>query len=375
MRTRSDAGRWPGAAKLPGAWLALFSLTALSPLAAEPARLEMQPAEVVGTMRDDVGKPAVDISGIACAPAAADGMRRCLLVNDEDRSAQTANLDQAGRVIVGPKIPLLGRSAPAGTPGEPQPVTCRSGAAPFRDLDGEGVAFAAPYFYVVGSHACSRNGKSRDSIFLLARLRTDAKGRAVDARGRAATGDRKARDTVQLTYRLGAVLAAAPRVGEWFGRDLDLGGLNVEGVAVIGDMLYAGLRAPALGGETFIVGAKVEALFDARRSPDEPPVLLTMRLGENTGVRDLAALPDGRLLVLYGSDKDQPGVPYGLATLDPRGGAVLKLGELPELAEGGRSGKAEAVLPLGAEGNRLNVLVFYDSLPDGRPQKVSVPLP
>lgn len=355
----------------------LVGLTLSGParLTAEPLPLRMTPADIVGDMRDDEGKPAVDISGIACAPAAADGTRRCLLVNDEDRSAQTANLDAAGRLVVGPKIPLLGRSAPTGTPGQAQPVTCRSGAAPFRDLDGEGVAFAPPYFYVIGSHACSRNGKARDSIFLLARLRTDAKGQALDARGRPATGARKARDTVQLTYRLGAVLASAPRVGEWFGRDLDLGGLNVEGVAVVDDMLYAGLRAPAIDGETFIVGTKVEALFDVRARPDQPPVVLTMRLGQNTGVRDLSSLPDGRLLVLYGSDQDQPDVPYGIATIDPKSGAMLKLGELPPLAEGGRTGKAEAILPLGVEGNQLKVMIFYDSLPNGRPQRLSVPLP
>lgn len=375
MRSRFDAGHLQALALWPGTLLAGLLYFAGSPLAAAQLRLAMTPAEVVGDMLDDEGKVAVDISGVACAPAAADGMRRCVLVNDEDRSAQTASLDRSGKLIVGPKIPLVGRSAPAGTPGAPVVRHCRDGAAPFRDLDGEGVAYATPFFYVIGSHACSRNGKGRDSIFLLTRFRTDAKGRALDSRGRVATGERKARDTVELTYRLGAVLKATPRVGDYFGRDLDKDGLNVEGVAVIGDTLYAGLRAPSLNGETFIVATSVESLFAARDKQVAPPVLLSMPLGRNIGVRDLSALPDGRLLVLYGSDQDQPDIPYGLATLDPANGGMLRLGELPEIAEGGRNGKAEAVLPLGIEENKLNVLVFYDSLPNGRPQRLSVPLP
>ncbi|MDB5593976.1 MAG: hypothetical protein JWM36_937 [Hyphomicrobiales bacterium] len=337
-------------------------------------KLEPRPFGLEGTFRDDDGKIAQDLSGIACAEASVDGSRQCLLANDEDRAALSAVL-AGGTLKVGPKIPLFRNKAPAGTHGKPQPVSCRDGAAKFRDLDGEGVAYAAPFFYVMGSHGCARNGKFRASTFLLARVRMDAQGRALDRSGRPTSSRRDARRSVELTFRLGESLAAAPRVGAYFGKDLDQNGVNVEGVAVMGDTLYAGLRAPSLDGETFIVATPLAPLFTEAQSPAPQPVLLTMPLGMDTGVRDLSALPDGRLLVLYGSAQDQPEVASGVAILDPATGGFLKLGELAGVAIDGRVGKAEAILPLARVGNHLDVLVLYDSLPNGAPQRFSLPLP
>ncbi|MDB5651258.1 MAG: hypothetical protein JWL62_2778 [Hyphomicrobiales bacterium] len=354
----------------------LVAFLAASPVAAQKSvpRVEPQPFASEGTFRDDDGKVAHDLSGIACTPESAGGSRTCLLINDEDRAAQSAML--AGGVLkAGPRIPLFRNKAPARTHGKPQPTFCREGAAKFRDLDGEGVAYAAPYFYVTGSHGCARNGKSRTSTFLLARLRLDEQGRAIDAGDRAASGKRATRQAIDLTFRLGAVLAAAPRIGDFFGKDLDQNGVNVEGVAVMGNVLYAGIRAPSLDGETFIVATPVDALFADADVPPPKPVLLTMPLGRDTGVRDLSALPDGRLLVLYGSAQDQPEVPYGVATFDPATGAFLKLGELSGVSADGRDGKAEAILPLGRTSNRLDVMVLYDSLANGAPRRFSLPIP
>src|SRR3954464_2721240 len=88
-----------------------------------------------------------------------------------------------------------------------------------------------------------------------------------------------------------------------FGRDLEPNGLNLEGLAVVGGMLYAGLRAPSLDGSAFIVSTDVEPLF----TPDTPlvPRVIPLALGRDTGIRDLALLPDGRLLVLAGPAQDQ----------------------------------------------------------------------
>lgn len=339
-----------------------------------PKQLEPRPFGVEGTFRDVAGKIAQDLSGIACAEASADGSRQCLFANDEDRTAQGGVL-AGGMLKVGPKIPLFRNKAPAGTYGKPLPVSCRDGAAKFRDLDGEGVAYAAPFFYVTGSHGCARNGKFRASTFLLARVRMDAQGRALDRGGRPASSRRDARRSVDLTFRLGESLAAAPRVGAFFGKDLDQNGVNVEGVAVMEDTLYAGLRAPSLNGETFIVATPLAALFTDAQTPAPQPVLLTMPLGKDTGVRDLSALPDGRLLVLYGSSQDQPEVASGVAVLNPVTGAFLKLGELAPVSMEGKMGKAEAILPLARVGSSLDVLVLYDSLPNGAPQRFSLPLP
>jgi len=87
-------------------------------------------------------------------------------------------------------------------------------------------------------------------------------------------------------------------VGAQFGRDLEPNGLNLEGLAVVGGVLYAGLRAPSLDGSAYIVSTDVEPLFTPG-TPLEPRVI-PLALGRDTGIRDLAPLPDGRILVLAG---------------------------------------------------------------------------
>jgi hypothetical protein len=54
---------------------------------------------------------------------------------------------------------------------------CSAGNGKFKDLDGEAVAYANSYFYVAGSHGCSRNSfKFHPSAFLLVRLPVDETG-------------------------------------------------------------------------------------------------------------------------------------------------------------------------------------------------------
>src|SRR5262249_29164669 len=129
----------------------------------------------------------------------------------------------------------------------PSGLGCTGGQASFKDLDGEAVSYAAPYFYIVGSHGCSRKkAKFRISTFLLTRLKVDAAGAVVGPVG--------------ASFRLSDALSQGA-FGAYFGKDLDTGGLNVEGLAVIQDKLYAGLRAPSLAGTAGIVVVSVAALF------------------------------------------------------------------------------------------------------------------
>lgn len=344
---------WPAAAEAPA------SLTPTRTYTVE-GRFETQ----------DGNPPAVDLSGIACTPAApGTPRRRCLAINDQDRFAQRAEIEE-GRIIAGALVNLIGDGPSPDTIGEP-PTTlaCSEGEARFKDLDGEAVAYAAPYFYVVGSHGCTRHGrKARLSAFILARLPAEEGG------------------PVQTTYRLSEVLRAAESVGGFFGQDLtrpgssgkdpaEAGGLNVEGLAVLGDTLYVGLRAPSQGGQAYIVAVAVEPLFSRADQPLPRPEVIPLGLGQGAGIRDLAPLPDGRLLVLSGPTQEQAGVPARLFAAEPRpGGALTPLGAFDEVAEAGRRGKAEALLPLGVEGDRLALLVLFDGLPNGAPRAYSVPL-
>jgi hypothetical protein len=171
------------------------------------------------------GKAAVDLSGIACVPG--NGVRRCLVINDESTSAQWATIDSTS-FIAGDELPLIGESIDRTILGTKPDVDCPNGEGEFGELDGEAVAFASPYFYVVGSHGCSRQkGKFRASSFILARIGTRQEG------------------AVETTFRLTDVLRHADQVSAFFAKDLNTeNGVNIEGLAVQGSRLIVGLRVP-----------------------------------------------------------------------------------------------------------------------------------
>jgi hypothetical protein len=356
-----------------GAALVLAGLAIGPAFAADREPVLRQVGPVYTLAKDLVGgppqpgeraEPANDISGIACVPAGS-GLRHCLLVNDENAGAQFVSIEGT-TITPGPEIRLVGASPSAETLGAaPTEHRCSEGKGRFFELDGEGVAYAAPYFYVIGSHGCSRRGsKFKPSAFVLARIRFDGSSPP--------TG----REPVETTYRFSDALRGAGTVGAFFAVDLQSRpkgarsrGLNVEGVAVIDGTLYAGLRAPTLDGEAFLVTATVDALFaPGHEALRAAPKVIPIATGKRTGIRDLTPMPDGRLLILTGPAQEQE-VGYGLMTFDPRSGAATPVGRLPELREAEDEGKAEAIALL--EPGRL--LTFFDSLPNGAPRVYALP--
>jgi hypothetical protein len=322
------------------------------------------------------GKPAKDLSGVACMPPMPDGRRVCLFVNDESRHAQFAVLKD-GTITPGETIDLVGDKPGDGVLGSPPEANCPAGEGEFGEFDGEGVAYAEPYFYVVGSHGCGRRtGKFVLSSFLLARIRVDAEGRPADNKGKALPQKRWS-EAVELTYRLSDSLRSAKVVGKFFGISLDEeNGLNVEGVAIDGTRLLAGLRAPSVGGRAFLVAADLQSLFAPGHEPSAHALdVIPLALGDSIGIRDLASLPDGRLLVLAGPAQDQE-LPYRILIAEPHeGGAMEEIDELePVTDQKGRPAKAEALAVLGNEDKELRVLVLFDGLQNGGPVERRLPL-
>jgi len=337
------------------------SLLAVSLLGASLAQAAtLTPEQRFRTLGDFAGrkpdKPARDVSGLACMPAA-NGVQRCLLINDEGSFAQFARIAE-NRITPDATVAVIGAEASAGTLGQPPQGICKAPGR-FAELDGEAVAYADGAFYVSGSHGCSRKrGEFRLSAFHLARIKVDAEG--------AAAGQ------VELTYRLSDMLRSAGPAGAFFGRGLmDDNGMNVEGIAVIGDTLWAGLRAPSLGNRGFLVGASLKALFAPGHAPaTEAPRLFELPAGSNRGIRDLAPLSDGRLLALLGPAQEQA-LPYSLLLIDPaKPDAATPLGDLP--ARGGD--KAESLTVLPQEGKGLAVLIGYDGPRNGHFESYRLPL-
>jgi hypothetical protein len=343
------------------------------------------------------GKPAKDLSGIACASPDASGSRPCLVINDESSFAQLVTLHDRG-MVAGGIVPLIGETPPPPPPvsGKPPIVACPKGPAEklFEEFDGEGVAYrrssgsAESTFYVAGSHGCSRTkAKFRLSSFLLARVGVDDHGRA---------------GTAELTYRLSDALRSTPPVGQFFGKSLEAEaqGLNIEGAAVADETLLFGLRSPSLNGEAFIVASRISDLFAPGQA--ETPIAartpLRLALGRNVGIRDLASLPDGRLLVLSGPAQGQCDVPFALwfvdaPLADPPSGP-FKLGLLEDVFEddqvknewrrcvAGRDrnaedtrAKAEGITVLSSNRSQLRLLVLFDGLLNGGGREYAVNLP
>lgn len=309
------------------------------------------------------------MSGLACRAAAPDASAiDCLVVSDEGSFAQRVRVHR-DRIEAGPIVTLIGTAPPAGAFGTPPDVSrlaCPRGDGSFAEFDGEGVAVepGSGVFYVVGSHGCGRNsGRFRASSFLIARLRPTPSGELGPA---------------ELSWRLSDVLRAAPTVGAFFGHSLDAAtnGLSIEGVAALGGRLVFGLRAPVRDGHAFLVAVDAAALF----SPAQPiaAVITAVPLGPNAGIRDLAGLPDGRLLVLSGPAQEQADVPYAIdiVTLRPDGTAsTSRLARLRDRVDGGERAKAEAITPIGREGGTLRVLVLFDGPTNGAPSVYQVALP
>ncbi|WP_102961003.1 DUF6910 family protein [Mangrovicella endophytica] len=307
------------------------------------------------------GDTAEDLSGIGCVKIASSGDLRCLIVNDENRTGQLATLSD-GQMVVGPEIELIGKKEAKGAVGSPpQSFSCAGGKKKFKDLDGEAVAAAgAGVFYVAGSHGCSRNDDEyRDSSFLLVRVTLDGEGRAVE---------------ILPSYRLFEALSAST-LKDYLTRSLKReDGLNIEGLAVVGDDLLVGLRAPSVDGNAVVLSVPADMLFTAAAETVKPSREWRLPLGPNTGIRDMATLSDGSLLILAGPTLEQDDIPYAVFRVALPDGSTDKLAVLDDVASGSGRAKAEAVTVLEQSEDQLEILVLFDGLADGGPRKYRIPL-
>lgn len=338
-----------------------------------PTRFWTTPTPFVGENPEG----STDLSGIACLPAG-NGARTCIVIDDQLASAQIARLED-GKMVAGPVLGLLGGNADPQTLGRAPTGTCRK-RDDFKDLDGEAVAYRADggrhVIYIAGSHGCGRNShKFRLSSFLLARYTFDASGALLDHAGKPVASDALGTFRPETTYRLADALMTAQGPGAYFARMLEAqNGLNLEGLAIVGDKLIAGLRGPTLEDNAFLIRIGLAELFAPGHEPlTATPEVIPLALGPGRGVRDLAVLADGRLLVLAGPATAQQ-VPYEFVVADPDGRRPLaRIGTIAPVRDGSKP-EGIAVLDQATDGT-LVVLVLDDSAPNGGPREFRLTLP
>jgi hypothetical protein len=281
-----------------------------------------------------------NISGAACAPTQPP-FRSCLMVNDDAKYAQFFSIAD-NKIVPGAVIGLLGDNAAT-------------------DPDAEGAAFHNGYFYVIGSHGLGRNSAKDNSSFVVLRFKVDAK-----------TGmpafevtDRQIAPQIEKSVALRAAIGKAEFVGPYAEKPLDANGVNIEGIALAGDRIYFGFRGPSLEDRGFILSAAIDGVFGIKPMDTK---MHALALGEATGIRDLARVDSG-FLVLTGGVNNQEFTPavfhWNAAT-----GALKKLGELGDTPPGA---KAETLLVLEQQPQRYRVLVMYDGIANGRPTEYWLP--
>jgi Protein of unknown function (DUF3616) len=299
-------------------------------------------------------KTSKDVSGIACTTQK-EFPRSCLVIDDNLQDAQFVVV-RDGKLVAGDTINLI--------------------ANKFKkkrlELDGEGVAFSRGFYYVMGSHGHPRDSDGKldpveDAELIKARIA--ASSQIVRFRAKDGT-DAK----VERTSNFREMIAAQPDLVPFMDRRLEKNGLTIEGIAVRGDTLFAGFRAPVIRDDkecaiarcAVVLSAPVDALFGDGTASNR---LFRLKL-DGRGVRDLAFFEDG-ILVLAGPAASEPGI-YAIYSWDGESEDARLLSELTQFAP---ERKPEGLLPLDKSGGKLRVLIMFDNDPNGAPTPVEVPAP
>jgi hypothetical protein len=284
-----------------------------------------------------------NLSGAACAPKVPP-FKFCVVVNDQKKYAQFFSINE-NTIVPGKVIRLVGDNAGG-------------------DPDAEGAAYDDGKFYITGSHGRSRNHPDdhNESSYVVLRFSVNK-----------TTGEPTfpvSESTVvgvDPSHRLRDVLK--DKLSGFFDKPLDQNGANIEGIAVQDGRMYLGLRGPSDNDTAFIISVDADAMFTPGKDLDAS--VKPLALGSSTGIRDLAAVSGG-LLVLSGPVNKQAVTP-AVRHWNPKTGALgaPAILELPDL---GTELKAETLLILrDADTEPWRALLIFEGPLDGAPTEYLIP--
>lgn len=287
--------------------------------------IEGVPWQIAGEIEDHA-----DLSGIACRE---DGFG--LIATDEGSLVYPFRLEPAGRMLI-----LSEHGTELLRPGE--------------EADLEGLCYDGEFFYAVGSHAMGRKVPDHQpSRHHLYRLWLE---------------DGKLRH--EISHALEPLIEADALLSRHYLKRLNREerGVDIEGIAhTSDDRLLIGLRSPVLDGQAHVLSISVEALFGHKGSRQDAAERYGLPLGDGVGIRDLARLPKG-VLILAGPSTDDDYPPFTLWRWSGR----RKLERLGAL-EHGADAKAEGLLVLRAAGEKLELLVVFDGVSHGGMHQFDLP--
>jgi len=289
------------------------------------------------------------ISGAACVPTSPPV---CLAGNDEKQYAQFFTIQD--KTLVPDALIRL--------------VPDQENGVAFDELDIEGVAYDGGFFYLIGSHGAPR---TRDKPFdpsrcLLVRFQVNPQSGKPDFPFADDVVDRQA---IEKTKALRQVIQNAPHIGPFAEKPLDdENGANIEGLAVKGERIFLGFRGPSVDKNAFILQVDKNGVFGTAAMN---PTVYPIPLGDNVGIRDLAALKEG-MLILSGPAVGPAGT-YGIwywdeGSKEPKPTPLAVLGGVPV------NGKPETVIVLDeSDPQHYRVLVLIESIENSAPLEYLVP--
>jgi uncharacterized protein DUF3616 len=320
----------------------LLFLGLVPPGFAQPAeRVAREPIQWTSKDFEKNETARTNLSGAACVPTKPK-FTSCLIANDEKKYAQFFKID-------GDRL-------------KPKDLIRLSDEK--KNPDAEGVAYADGFFYVVGSHGRSRHGDSEnDSSYVVFRIPVDP-----------ATGfpafepDEDKVVGVDSSARLRKALRKGEAIKDFYDESLAEGGINIEGIAVRNGRMHLGLRGPSIGGSAFVLSVDASAVFT--KGSDLDSKVTALALGKNTGIRDLAAVSDG-ILILAGPTRNEM-VPYSVWFWDGKSAQAKPLRTL-DLSDVDAGAKAETLLVLEEDAAQVRVLVMFDGIENGGPMSFRIP--
>jgi hypothetical protein len=190
-------------------------------------------------------------------------------------------------------------------------------------------------------------------------------------------------DQIERTNALETILASLPelkaaacaRTSPVPCRSLQDGGINIEGLAIHQEQAWIGLRAPLVTGNGVVIKLSTKNLF----SGDPGQVSLhKLALGEGQGIRDLARVKDG-FLVLTGKstpeeepEKETKNWPATVVFWRGDNQPTIPIATLTNTAS---IKKSEAMLVLGEDNQNWRVLILGEGKGSIDPQEYLLPKP
>jgi len=301
-------------------------LCAASPVAGGEPGWHLEGAAVEWKVSGEVVKDK-DVSGVVINR---DGIGA--LVSDETRAAQEFSYSRTSRKInMGSLLPLL--------PGKGTEI----------DMEAASLSPDGTRAYFAGSHSLARKKgvlePERSNVFRL----------AINSDG----GFTKKLD--QGNFR--SVIATQPALATALDKTADGTGVDIESLAIHGDKLLVGFRAPLVDGIAVILEVPEKDVFGGAKTKGET-TLHRVDLGYGRGIRDMLRIPDGFLLIAGDAASDTEKSTFELFHWSgPETGKIQRIGLISD-----PPGKAEALGLLHAASNAIEILILFDGATNGGPR-------